>query len=314
MRALLIVLTLLATAAGAQDKYPTRPITIVNPYAAGSSMDIMARAVADQFTRTWGQGVVVTSRDGASGVVGMTAMMLAAPDGYTLAFSPMVPVVVQPHLNRDSRVNPDTVQPVCGVTENILGIAVRTESPLKNMADLLAATRVKPLAFGSPGPNSGPFLAIDEIARKQKTEFVHVPYKGDAPSLTDTLSGRLDFSAIVAASAASFVKADRMRMLAVMSTKRHPGYPDTPTLIEAGLDTTQLSYAGLFAPKGLPEPVLRALDEACAVAVSSDAFKQAASNTNQVIEYQPRAAWERKVHEEFKRQGAALKAAGALKE
>ena len=312
MRSLLTILMLVAAAAGAQDKYPARPITIINPYAAGSSMEIMARAVGDQFTRAWGQGVVVTSRDGASGVVGMTVLMQAAPDGYTLAFTPMVPVVVQPHLNRDSRVNPDTVQPVCGVTENILGIAVRAESPLKNMADLLAATRVKPLAFGSPGPNSGPFLGIDEIGRKQKTEFVHVPYKGDAASLTDTLGGRLDFSAIVAASAAAFVNAGRVRMLAVMSTKRHPGYPDTPTLIEAGLDVSQLSYAGLFAPKGLPEPVLRALDEACAVAVSSDAFKQAALKTNQVVEHQPRAAWERKVREEYQRQGAALKAAGAL--
>ena len=312
MRSLLMVLILAAAAASAQEKYPSRPITIINPYAAGSSMEIMARAVGDQFTRAWGQGVVVTSRDGASGVVGMTVMMQAAPDGYTLAFTPMVPVVVQPHLNRDSRVNPDTVQPVCGVTENILGIAVRTESPLKNMADLLAATRVKPLAFGSPGPNSGPFLGIDEIGRKQKAEFVHVPYKGDAASLTDTIGGRLDFSAIVAASAAAFVNAGRMRMLAVMSTKRHPGYPDTPTLIEAGFDVSQLSYAGLFAPKGLPEPVLRALDEACAVAVNSDAFKQAALKTNQVIEHQPRAAWERKVRDEYQRQGAALKAAGAL--
>ena len=112
MRSLLMVLMLVAAAAGAQDKYPARPITIINPYAAGSSMEIMARAVGDQFTRAWGQGVVVTSRDGASGVVGMTVLMQAAPDGYTLAFTPMVPVVVQPHLNRDSRVNPDTVQPV----------------------------------------------------------------------------------------------------------------------------------------------------------------------------------------------------------
>ncbi len=307
-----LVAALSAAGVQAQEKYPARPITIINPYAPGSSMDIMARAIGRQFQEAWGQPVVVNSIAGASGVVGMTALMRATPDGHTLAFTPLVPVVVQPHLNKDSKVNPDTVEAVCGITENILGILVAANSPLRTVADLVAATRTKPLSFGSPGPNSAPFLGVDELARKQKVSFVHVPYKGDAASLVDLQAGQLDFAAIVAASAGPIVASGKGRLLAVMSNRRHPGYPDVPTLVEAGFDVTQLSYAGLFAPKGLPERVRQQLDEACTRLVAAPSFREVAVQAQQVIAHQPQSAFDRKVREEFQRQGAALKAAGAL--
>jgi len=307
-----LVAALSAAGVQAQEKYPARPITIINPYAPGSSMDIMARAIGRQFQEAWGQPVVVNSIAGASGVVGMTALMRATPDGHTLAFTPLVPVVVQPHLNKDSKVNPDTVEAVCGITENILGIVVAANSPLRTVADLVAATRTKPLSFGSPGPNSAPFLGVDELARKQKVSFVHVPYKGDAASLVDLQAGQLDFAAIVAASAGPIVASGKGRLLAVMSNRRHPGYPDVPTLVEAGFDVTQLSYAGLFAPKGLPERVRQQLDEACTRLVAAPSFREVAVQAQQVIAHQPQSAFDRKVREEFQRQGAALKAAGAL--
>ncbi len=298
--------------AGAEDAWPSRPIMIINPYAPGSSMDVLARAIGVELTRQWNQPVAVTSRAGASGVIGMTALMGAAPDGYTLAFTPLVPVVVQPHLNKDSKVNPDTVQPVCGVTENILGIAVAGRSPYRTLEDLVEAGRKRPLNYGSPGPNSAPFLGADELARHVKATFTHVPYKGDAASIVDLQGGTLDFVAIVAASAAPFQASGAVRLLAVMSNRRHPGYPDAPTLVEAGYPITQLSYAGVFAPKGLAPALLDRLDEACAKATASASFRQTAANANQVIVHQPRAAFEKQVASEYRRQGAALKAIGAV--
>ena len=140
-------LTLAASSiqASAQDTYPARPITLINPWAAGSSTDIMARAVAEQFFKQMGQSVVVVSRDGGSGVIGMTALMQAPADGLTLAFTPMTPVTIQPHHLKDLKLSPDTIQPVCGITENILGLSVRSDSPFKSLADLIAAAKIKSL-------------------------------------------------------------------------------------------------------------------------------------------------------------------------
>ena len=300
--------------ASAQDTYPARPITLINPWAAGSSTDIMARAVAEQFFKQMGQSVVVVSRDGGSGVIGMTALMQAPADGLTLAFTPMTPVTIQPHHLKDLKLSPDTIQPVCGITENILGLSVRSDSPFKSLADLIAAAKIKSLSYGSPGPNSAPFLAVDDLARHQKLDLVHIPFKGDAASIQELLAGRLDFTTSIAASAAAQVKAGTVRLLAVASERRHPGFPDVPTLKELGIDVTQLSFAGIFAPKGTPPQVLAKLDAACAIAVKSDAVKDAAQKSNQILAYQAMPQWDKRVHDEFQKQGAAFRAAGGARQ
>jgi tripartite-type tricarboxylate transporter receptor subunit TctC len=301
------------TAAWAQDSYPARPITLINPWAAGSSTDIMARAIAEQLFKQMGQSVVVVSRDGGSGVIGMTVLMQAPADGLTLAFTPMTPVTIQPHHLKELKLSPDTIQPVCGITENILGLSVRSDSTFKTLADLIAAGKSKSLSYGSPGPNSAPFLAVDDLGRHQKLDLVHIPFKGDAASIQELLAGRLDFATSIAASAAPQVKAGSVRLLAVASERRHPGFPEVPTLRELGIDVTQLSFAGLFAPKGTPPQVLAKLDAACAMAVKSDAVKEAALKSNQILAYQSMAQWDKRVHDEFVKQGAAFRAAGGVR-
>ena len=301
------------TSAMAQDTYPSRPITLINPWAAGSSTDIMARAVAEQFYKQLGQSVVVVSRDGGSGVIGMTVLMQASADGLTLAFTPMTPVTIQPHHLKDLKLSPDTIQPVCGITENILGFSVRADSPFKTIADLIAAGKIKSLSYGSPGPNSAPFLAVDDLARHQKLDLVHIPFKGDAASVQELLAGRLDFATSIAASTAAQVKAGTVRLLAVASERRHPGFPDVPTLKELGIDVTQLSFAGLFAPRGTPPQILTKLDAACSAAVKSDSVKEAALKSNQILAYQSMPQWEQRVRDEFQKQGAAFRAAGGVR-
>jgi len=234
--------------------------------------------------------------------------------GLTLAFTPMTPVTIQPHHLKDLKLSPDTIQPVCGVTENILGLSVRADSPFKTLADLIAAGKSKSLSYGSPGPNSAPFLAVDDLGRHQKLDLVHIPFKGDAASIQELLAGRLDFATSIAASAASQVKAGTVRLLAVASERRHPGFPEVPTLRELGIDVTQLSFAGLFAPRGTPPQVLAKLDAACAAAVKSDAVKEAAQKSNQILAYQSMSQWDKRVHDEFIKQGAAFRAAGGIRQ
>jgi tripartite-type tricarboxylate transporter receptor subunit TctC len=314
MKKILLAATVVALQgiAWAQDGFPARPLTIINPWAAGSSTDLMARTLADQFQKQLDQGVVVTSREGGSGVIGMTALSQAPADGLTLAFTPMTPVTVQPHYVKNLKLRPDTVQPLCGVTENILGVSVRSDSPFKTIGDLVAAAKTQTLNYGSPGPNSAPFLAIDQLTRDQKLQMVHVPFKGDAASIQELLAGRLDFVSSIAASAAPQIQAGKLRLLAVSAARRHPGFPDVPTFKELGMQVLEESFAGLFVPRGVPEPVLQTLDKACAQATASDAVREAAARSNQVVAYQTRPQWERTVNEQFRKQGEAFRRTGAV--
>src|SRR4051794_22828333 len=143
MLRLLAVLLLLPKLAGA---FPDRPMTIINPYATGSQTDAVARALAESFTATLGQTVVVTNREGGSGVVGMRALMASPADGHTLIFAPMVPLTIQPHLLRNTGLGPEAVTPVCNVTENILGIMVRADAPWRDLPGLAMAARQRSLS------------------------------------------------------------------------------------------------------------------------------------------------------------------------
>jgi tripartite-type tricarboxylate transporter receptor subunit TctC len=267
------------TLAAAQEPFPSRPLTLINPWAAGSSTDVMARTLAEEFRKQLGQSVVVVSRDGGSGVIGMNVLAQAPADGLTLAFTPMTPITVQPHYVKGLKLGPDSVQPLCGVTENILGVSVRADSPFKTIGELVAAAKKGSLSYGSPGPNSAPFLAMDQLERDQGLRLVHVPYKGDAGSIQE--------------------------LLAVASERRHPAFPEVPTFRELGMAVQEESFAGLFVPRGVPEAVLGRLDAACAAAARSDAVRQAAQRGDQVVFHQDRRQWERRIHDEFRKQGAA---------
>lgn len=291
----------------AQENFPNRPLTIINPWAAGSSTDVMARTLAEEMHKQLGQSIVVISREGGSGVIGMNVLAQSAPDGLTMAFTPMTPITIQPHYVKGLKLSPDTVQPLCGVTENILGVSVRADSPYKAIVELVAAAKKKSLNYGSPGPNSAPFLAIDQLERDQKLHLNHIPYKGDAGSIQELLAGRLDFVSSIAASAAPQVRAGKLRLLAVTSEHRHPAFPEIPTFKELGMKVQEDSFAGLFVPRGVPENVLAKLDDACAKATKSESVQRIAQSGDQVVNYQNRQQWEKRIATEFRRQSEAAK-------
>lgn len=295
----------------AQDAFPSRPLTIINPWAAGSATDVMARTIAEEMRKDLGQNVVVMTRDGASGIIGMNALVQSPPDGLTMAFTPMTPVTIQPHYVASLKLSPDVVQPLCGITENILGVSVQSSSPYKTIQELIAAAKTKSLSYGSPGPNSAPFLAIDQLERDQNIKLNHVPYKGDAGSIQELMAGRLDFVSSIAASAAAQIRAGNLRLLAVTSANRHPEFPEVPTFKDLGINVQEDSFAGLFLPKGVPADIVAKLDAACEKATQSEAVKRVAASGNQVVNYQNRATWESRIASEFKKQGETAKRNGA---
>jgi tripartite-type tricarboxylate transporter receptor subunit TctC len=311
MLRLLAALLLLPKLAGA---FPDRPLTIINPYATGSQTDAVARALAESFTATLGQTVVVTNREGGSGVVGMRVLMASPADGHTLVFAPMVPLAIQPHLLRNTGLGPEAVAPVCNVTENILGVMVRADAPWRDLPALAAAARQRSLSYGSPGPNSAPAIGVARLQKAAGGEYVHVPFRSDAASLLEVKAGRVDFAAIVVASGVPLARAGEMRLLGTFSLRRHPEFADVPTAREQGVEAVELSAAGLYAPRATPAAVLDRLEAACRTAMDSPGLAQVAARWAVLPEYLGRAEFARRITLDFESHGQVLQSLGVQPE
>jgi tripartite-type tricarboxylate transporter receptor subunit TctC len=306
MRAVALALLLPMVA----QAFPDRPVTVINPYATGSQADATARALSDGLAAQLGQPVVVTNREGGSGVVGMRVLAASPPDGHTLAFSALVPLTIQPHLVRNTGLGPDAVAPICNVTENILGVMVRADSPWRGLPDMVTAARQRPVTYGSPGPNSAPSIGIERIRTATGGEYVHAPFRGDAASLLEVKAGRLDAAAIVVASGVPLARAGEMRLIGTFSLRRHPEFPDVPTAREQGIEAVELSAAGLFAPRGTPEPVLVRLEAACQAAMATDGFRILTQRWAVLPEYLGRADFAQRLSDHFTDHAEVLRALG----
>jgi tripartite-type tricarboxylate transporter receptor subunit TctC len=312
-RILFSALLLLGAAPAARAEFPERPITMIMPYSPGAA-DVLMRALGEHIQRRLGQPLVLMTRDGASGVVGMRFVAASAPDGYTIGQTPMTAIVVQPHMVRSAGTSPENFEAVCGTNENILGIAVRADSPIHTLPELVAEGKRRQMSFGSPGPNSLPQLGVWRVQRATGVEFNHIPYRGEAQHLNDTLAGRLDFSAAVVSSAAELVEAGKMRLITVFSNRRHPDFPDVPTAREQGIDAVQLSQVGIYAPRGTPAPVLDRLEEACRTGLETPAVKAVLATTRAPAAFMPRAALNAMLRDEFATYGRILKELGVQPE
>ncbi len=305
----LFALLLLALPAAAQEG----PLTFISPYSPGGS-DAFTRLIAEYWGQRLGTTAVLVNRDGGSGVVGMRAMASSPPDGRTLALTPMTAIVVQPHMVRNLGLDPSYVSPVCGTNENHLGLLVRADSPIHNLAELLAEGRRRSLSFGSAGPNSLPFLGVWRITRATGVEFTHIAFRGDPPHLNETLAGRLDFSTAVVGGASEFINSGRLRLVTVFSEARHPDYPDVPTAREQGVDALQFSQVGIYAPRGTPEAVLDRLDGLCRDALQQEQVRRIATNLRSVIRYLPRAEFAAMIASEFEAYRGILRELGVQPE
>jgi tripartite-type tricarboxylate transporter receptor subunit TctC len=312
-RILLGALMALGAALPARAEYPDKPITMIMPYSPGTA-DVLMRAMSEHFQRALGQPLVLMTKDGASGVVGMRYVAASAPDGYTIGQTPMTAIVVQPHMVRNAGTNPENFEAVCGTNENILGIAVRADSPIRSLQDLVAEGRRRPMSFGSPGPNSLPQLGVWRVQKATGVDFNHIPYRGEAAHLNDTLAGRLDFSAAVVSSAAELVEAGKLRLITVFSNRRHPDFPNVPTAVEQGVNAVQLSQVGIYAPRGTPAAVLDRLEEACRTGLETPAVRQVLATTRAPGSFMTRAALNTMLREEYATYGRILRELGVQPE
>jgi tripartite-type tricarboxylate transporter receptor subunit TctC len=198
------------------------------------------------------------------------------------------------------------------VFDNIFAVAVPKDSPYQNIQDILkdAQRNAGKVSYGTSGTGSIPHLGTSDIEAVSKVELTHVPYKGDAPMLQDLLSNRLSFGALLASSITSQIQAGSLRLLAVYSDRRHPAFPQVPTLTEAGVPVVQLSFGGLLVPAKTPPEVVATLETGCEKAIQSPNYRNWAQRAHQVIDYQASAAFEKRLRQDSQQKALTLKRLG----
>ena len=273
--AVAFVLLFVAATAQAQQKYPTKPIRLMTPFAAGGGSDILARLIGPQITEVFGQPIVVDNRPGGAGTVGATLAVRAAPDGYTLILvSGSFGVSAALHKLAYDSVTDITAIILIGTTP--LLVAVHPTLPVRSTRDFIAYTTTYPgkLNFGTAGLGDLAHLAGEMFKLETKTHFTHVPYKGAGPLMTAIISGEVQSSISSLVPAIPHVKAGRLRAIAVTTPNRSRALPDVPTVADTvpGFDVTH--WYGMWGPKGLPKDITLRWNQEVARIIRTEAMQK----------------------------------------
>jgi len=257
---------------GSGQAYPDKAVRMVVPFAAGAgSNDIMARLVAQKLSDNFGQQVVVDNRPGASGIIGTDIVAKAQPDGYTVLMMSLT-LTVNPSLFKKLPYNTEKdLTPVTAVASAPLMLVTHPSLPVKSVREFIAYAKANPgkLNFGSGGPGTTPHLAGEMLKTMAGIQVIHVPYKGGAPALADLVGGQIQFMCENIPGTLPFVKAGRLRALAITDRKRSPLLPEMPTLDESGLKGYEIvGWNGLFVPAGTPPAVVNKLHAAAVKALA----------------------------------------------
>ncbi len=265
VRALTVCALGLALAGGAwAQAWPSRPVRLVVPYPPGGPTDIVARVVAQRLQTQTGQPFIVDNRAGAGGNTGAEAVARSAPDGYTLLVATTAHAI-NPALFKNLTYSfARDFAPISQLTSGPLVVAVTPTLPVKTVAELIALAKSRPgeLNYASSGNGQSTHLAGELFNAMAGTRMRHVPYKGSAPALADTIAGQVHLTFDTMLSAMPHVKADKLRALAVTSPRRSPAAPDLPTVAESGLPGYEvIAWNGLLAPAGTPRDVIARLND-----------------------------------------------------
>ena len=279
----LLALTLLgifqATAWAQADSYPNRPIKLIITWPVGGFADTLGRTVANQLSTILGQQVVVENRGGANGMIGADAVAKAAPDGYTLMFQSVTSHAINPTMYGKTPYSTEKdIIPLAVVASVPMLLVANPNLPAKNIAELIALAKKEPdaLAYATFGNGSASHLAGALFTNQAGIKMTHIPYKGGAPAITDTLSGQTPMSFSAFGVALPHVKSGKLIALGTTGPARAKLLPNVPTIEEAGnLKGYEMSIVyAVWAPTGVPAPILNKLDKALEQVVASNAFKE----------------------------------------
>ena len=275
-RALLAAVLALLPALAAAQAWPTKPVRIVVPFAAGGATDVVARLLAQKLQEGWGQPVVVEDRAGAGGNIGADAVAKSAPDGYTLLMTSGSIVTANPYMYRDMPF--DAARDLVAITNVATGpqvIAVSPTVPAKDLAEFIAYVKANPgrVNFGSAGVGTQTHLAAENFAYTAGLEMTHVPYKGESAALNDLMGSQIQLVTPNLGAAVGFIRQGKIRALAVTSRERNPALPDVPSASEALPGFENSGWFGLMAPTGTPQEVIDKVARDSATILRSEEFK-----------------------------------------
>jgi tripartite-type tricarboxylate transporter receptor subunit TctC len=304
-----------ASMAQTLDDYPSRPIRIIVPQAAGSGVDLQARVLAQKMAELWGQQGIVENRPGANAIVGMEAGAKALPDGYTLIYAPVSAVTTNALIYR--KLPYDALRdfvPITQTTANPMGAVVAPASGLKSIKDVVERAKRRPgeLNYGSFGIGNLTHLMGELLRSAAGIAMTHIPYKGQTPAMTDVLAGQIPLAFTTTAGATDLVQSGKLDLLATFGEARDEQFPDTPTVVESGYPTVVVvGWSGLFAPSGVAPHIIRRLHEGLVRALAMPDVKEAiARQGSKAVSSKSPEEFTRYIQAETEKFRPVIKAAG----
>jgi tripartite-type tricarboxylate transporter receptor subunit TctC len=311
---------LAALPSAAQEAFPSRPISMIVAFPPGGVADITGRPTAAAMEKVLKQPVAVVNRPGAAGAVGNAAVANAKPDGYTIlmALSSISVIPAADELfNRKPAYSLDQFAPIALISADPTILVSHPSLPVKNLKELVTLARAKSgqLSYSSSGVYGALHMPMEIFLHAAKLKMRHVPTTGGGPAINAILGGHVELTAGGPAAISGHVKAGKMRPLANWGAKRHPSFPDVPTFKEVGYkDVEYYIWAGMFAPRGTPEPVMKVLRDTARKAVEDPGFRKAMANVDSLVQYMDAPDFQKYWDADAKRLAALVKVVGKVED
>ena len=292
----------------AEETFPTRPITLINPLPPGGPTDLVIRLLADKASKALGQPVIVMNKPGGNFIIGMTELQQAKPDGYTIGYMPSSAVFVIPQIEKVPYDSLKDFKPIIQYGAMNFGVVVQADSPYKTWKDLVEANKTKKLRLGHSGPRSIQAIVINQMAKKEGISFINIPYKGSPESQTALIGGHVDFAA--GDFSYSLVEAGKTRPILMLAEMRSPMYPQVQCLKDAGYDYPVPVPFIVAAPKDTPDPIMKKLEENFTKAAKDPEYIKGVTDIRLLATYRSSAEAARYIQSAFGQVGEMLKESG----
>lgn len=311
-RALLACAVALPLAAVAQN-YPTKPVSLVVPYPAGGATDVIARMVADKLTQSWGQPVVVANKPGAGTLIAAEFVARAPGDGYTLYMTTAAHTI---SANLYKKIPYDPIKdfsPITLTSTIPLVLVTNPSVPVKSLSDLIAKAKADPgMSFASTGNGTPQHLTMELFKAKNKLTLTHVPYKGDAPMITDLIGGQVPMAFVTLSAALPHIKAGKLKAIALAHSKRVDAISSVPTFAEAGMPGfVSATWFGLFGPGTMPPELVNRVYQDVAKIVAVPEFTAKLKDMGGDVDNSTPQAFQTHIQAEMKRWAEAVRLSGA---
>ncbi len=313
--AFVLVFGLLLTPMSAIAEYPDRPVSVVNPFPAGGLSDLVARAIVAGVKKSFPKGIAVVNRPGAGGSIGMSEVIAATPDGYTLGHATLPSLVAQAQMNVLPYKTPDDYLPIINIVAYYSMLAVNADAPWKTASEFLSAVRANPgkLRVGSSGMGTTAHLDLEELVRLAKIKVAHVPFSGWAEGSAALLGKHVEALTVNPGEVRPLVDAKRIRILGAFAPARNAYYPDVPTFKELGHDAAVELWFLLIAPKGTPATVVQFIHDKAKASMEDPAFKNFVKSREIDIYYLGGESLREGVWDQYRKYTEILTRVGLLK-